>query len=306
MISFSVVITTKNRNALCYRALSSVIMQEVGVREVVVVDDFSDTPFVPLIQFDYGFILKVFRNEFTLGAAASRNLAVKNCTSDYILFLDDDDIFTKDKVKVISNRITGNEDLIYHDFHACYPDFGIVFPVRKEDSKCSKNKCLKKASLYNFIGGMPTLCLKRDFFEKIGGFDESLCALEDWEFNIRCMRFSALICYIDSPLTCCNYFLDRKSVSSALKNNIKAYLSIDKKINSVDGFFNRIRRHSCFFATIGSAMRLRKRIFLSMIFYLASFVVYPNFRCMLLFISSFLPIEVLFIIRKKFYSFTTN
>ncbi len=300
MISFSVVITTKNRNALCYRALTSLISQEGCVSEVIIVDDFSETPFVPPSDFNHGFTFKVIRNEFSLGPAASRNLAVKNCTSDYILFLDDDDMFTKDKVNVLTNKLTGIEDVVYHDFYSCYPDFGILFQVKKKDfEKEDSRRKLSEVSLNNFIGGMPTICVKRKFFEKIGGFDQSLPALEDWEFNIRCIRFNATIIHVDSPLTCCNYFINRKSVSSALINNLKAFILIDKKINNNDGLLNRIRRHSCFFVTIGSAMRLRKRILLSIIFYLTSFIIYPNFRCLLLLFSSFLPLKSYIIFRKK-------
>jgi glycosyltransferase involved in cell wall biosynthesis len=276
-------------------------MQEQSVKEVVVIDDFSDTPFIPPNESDYTFILKLFRNKFSLGTSASRNLAVKNCTSDYILFLDDDDLFTKDKVKVLSDSITGFEDVIYHDFYSCYPDFGIVFPVKKKGyEEIEYSKRLKNVSLYNFVGGMPTICIKRDFFMRVGGFDESLPALEDWEFNIRCIRFNGNIRHIELPLTCCNYFLNRKSVSSALISNFRAYFLIDKKIKNIDSLLNRIRRLSCFFSTIGSAMRLRKKVLFSILFYFASFIFYPNIRCLLLFISSFFPIKLFFNIRKKY------
>ncbi len=303
MTSFSVVITTKNRNSLCYRALHSVINQKKMVREVVIIDDFSDIPFQPNFDLNYGFTLIVLRNETSLGTSASRNLGVKNCTSDYILFLDDDDVFINTKVEVLNEKMTGNEDIIYHDFFSCYPDFGIIVPVKKYTfNNDLDNKLINQASLYNFMGGIPTICVKRIFFHNVGGFDESLSALEDWEFNIRMLRFKPIILHVNIPLTCCNYILNRKSVSSALKNNFRAYYLIEKKIRNIDGLLNRLRRCSCFYSTIGSSMRLRNKVLLSFIFYFISIVVYPNFRCILLFFSSFVSIKLTLKLRKSLFT----
>mgnify|MGYP003290104361 CR=1 FL=1 len=47
-----------------------------------------------------------------------------------------------------------------------------------------QGRILKNLLISNSIGA-PTILMKKSVFEEIGGFDESMRCLEDWEFAIR-------------------------------------------------------------------------------------------------------------------------
>lgn len=101
----SVIIPTYKRSNFLPRAIKSVLDQTYTNFEIVVIDDnnpnseyrkqteklmgeFENNPRIIYIQHDHN-----------KGAAASRNTGIYNCSGQYIAFLDDDDVCTKDRLK---------------------------------------------------------------------------------------------------------------------------------------------------------------------------------------------------------------
>ncbi|MEI6705033.1 MAG: glycosyltransferase family A protein, partial [Deltaproteobacteria bacterium] len=89
----SVVVPSKNRQDLLACTLESVINQTYRRIEIIVVDDGSDTPLAPHLQFFFGNNVQCLRNEVSLGAAAARNRGAIAARGEFIAFLDDDDLW---------------------------------------------------------------------------------------------------------------------------------------------------------------------------------------------------------------------
>ncbi len=83
--------------------LGSLKAQTVYNFEVIIVDDCSLQTVV--IEPNYPFEVKVFRNEINQGAAGSRNVGAQLASQEWLLFLDDDDRFANNKCEVISQYI---------------------------------------------------------------------------------------------------------------------------------------------------------------------------------------------------------
>lgn len=184
----SVAITTFNRRYLLERCLQSVVSQQYPNLEVVVVDDCSsDKTQDFMLDFvkEYEFV-KYIRHESNQGNASSRNSALRECTGDFIAFMDDDDIWIdKDKLR---------DQVAF--FKKQPADVGIVCTsvrLMKENGKSLDKIVELPSEQKGFIlsgNGLiysPTVMTKKEVIRKVGMFDKSLKKGVDSEFYRRCI-----------------------------------------------------------------------------------------------------------------------
>ncbi|MEI4197909.1 glycosyltransferase family 2 protein [Roseovarius sp. E0-M6] len=94
----SVVIPTCNRSDYLREAVQSALAQTVEIREVIVVDDASDSD--PRSQLaDLGDKVKVHRLPERSGANVARNLGIELASGRWVALLDDDDIWVPEKTE---------------------------------------------------------------------------------------------------------------------------------------------------------------------------------------------------------------
>jgi glycosyltransferase involved in cell wall biosynthesis len=93
---FSVVIPTFGRPRYLTEAVDSVLAQTVGDLECIVVDDASPDP----VEVPADPRVRVVRRPANGGSAAARNSGIDAATGDYVTFLDDDDLFTPDRLEL--------------------------------------------------------------------------------------------------------------------------------------------------------------------------------------------------------------
>jgi len=95
----SVVIPTRNRPQLLQRALRSVASQTTKNREVIVVDDASDSPPDEILGLFQLPALIIVRLESRSGACVARNKGLEVSTGQFVAFLDDDDEWLPEKLE---------------------------------------------------------------------------------------------------------------------------------------------------------------------------------------------------------------
>lgn len=196
-MSVSVVIPVRNGKEFIGECLDSVINQDYRALEIIVVDDgSSDFDYQSLRNLDKR--IQVIRLE-GCGVSRARNTAMAHATGDYIAFLDADDIWFPGKVSA---------QVRYFESH---PDVGCVFGKFKrweanEDGKfppaanlsepChALTKCEPERSgwiytrlLTGLLVGMNTAMIRREVFQMLGGFDESMRIGEDYLFWLKVSR----------------------------------------------------------------------------------------------------------------------
>jgi glycosyltransferase involved in cell wall biosynthesis len=91
---FSVIITTHNRPRLLREAVASVLAQTVQDHEVLVVDDGSTPPAIAPNDRR----IRIIRKNDPGGPAAARNAGMRASRGKYLVFLDDDDLFTRNRL----------------------------------------------------------------------------------------------------------------------------------------------------------------------------------------------------------------
>lgn len=190
----SVIITTHNRPLQLEQAFISVCNQTRKPDEIVIIDDASDSQTNHLIQnlMCEGINIKTERSEISKGACYSRNRGAYLAQGDILMFLDDDDTWESEKIASQLNVFTQN------------PDVGLVYSGRLVVSDRNRDKVIYKihpkaqGNLYpeifytNFIGTTSSSAIKKSLFDRVGGFDEQLPALQDYDLWIRLSKITLI------------------------------------------------------------------------------------------------------------------
>tara|TARA_B100001063_G_scaffold124788_1_gene116633 strand:- start:3566 stop:4867 length:1302 start_codon:yes stop_codon:yes gene_type:complete len=118
-VIFSVVIPIYNSEKFLTSTIKSVIQQKNKKTEIILVNDFSiDKSKKICLDFKKKFnFVKLINNKKNFGVGYSRNVAIKNSTGKYIVFLDSDDALCKNALNKLEKFIIKNS----------YPD---LIPVR--------------------------------------------------------------------------------------------------------------------------------------------------------------------------------
>lgn len=120
----SYVVPVFNRTASLREAVASVLQQDSGPFEIIVVDDASTVDTRPSIaDFEQQGLVKYTRLKQNLGPGGAKNHGIKMATGDYIVVLDSDDLIAPGAPKLIRTTISATSaDLIFGN---CLDDNGL-------------------------------------------------------------------------------------------------------------------------------------------------------------------------------------
>lgn len=183
----SIVTPTKNRRALLRETMNSVERQTFTRWEHIIVDDGSDDgtaedvrgcaetdPRVRYLQ----------RTGSVAGANACRNIGMRESRSEYIVFLDSDDLLRPDCLRGRIEVLDRNADLDFAVFRA-----GIFARAVGDRSGLYHNQAhgddllrfLSLECVWQTTGAI----WRHNFLRQIGGFDETLLSMQDLELHAR-------------------------------------------------------------------------------------------------------------------------
>jgi glycosyltransferase involved in cell wall biosynthesis len=104
IVLFSVVITLYNKARFIRRALDSVLMQTWSDYEIIIVDDGSTDEGPDMVARYANPRIKLFRQENS-GVSTARNSGIEAAKGEFIAFLDADDLWKPDYLKIIAMLI---------------------------------------------------------------------------------------------------------------------------------------------------------------------------------------------------------
>ncbi len=164
----SVIVTTKNEENNIENCLQSIKYQTYRSIELIVVDNYSKDKTVELAE-NYTAAVYLKGSE----RSAQRNFGAKVSSGEYLLYLDADMILSLDVVTECAKKCESNKvDALY------IPEriIGEGFWIKVRDFE---------RSFYNGTVIDAVRFVKKDLFEKIGGFDETITGTEDWDLDRR-------------------------------------------------------------------------------------------------------------------------
>ncbi|WP_448546888.1 glycosyltransferase family 2 protein [Thalassotalea fusca] len=238
----SVYMPTKNRLELLKRAIDSVFAQSYPNIDLHIVDDGStDGTYAYLLDLaNENSNVHVYRNEQSLGACASRNIAIKSAKGEFVTGLDDDDLFLPHR---ISSLVEAYDDQFAFCCSSMWWDYG-----KKQRLIDASEKVIKLDEQLSYNEATSQVLVKRQRVLDVGGFDESFVACQDYDLWTRLMLSYGCSYRIANP----SYIINDTGSSERMIGNPKSVQGYQQfyekhhkhmsKANKANQRFMKIRR----------------------------------------------------------------
>lgn len=193
--SVAVAIPTYNRAGVLERALDSVLTQTRQPDEIIIADDGSTDGTAQILAHYRGNTVLRYFYQPNRGVSAARNLAIANTRCDWIAFLDSDDYWLENKLERQFETLPENM-MIAHCDEIWVRDGRRVNPMKKH---CKTGGNIYRRCLPLCRISPSAVIIHRRVFERIGLFDETLPACEDYDLWLRiCAQYP--VHYLDERL----------------------------------------------------------------------------------------------------------
>ena len=182
----SVVIPAYNRENVIEAAISCVLSQTYRNYEILVVDDGSSdsTPRIlkRLTQEDAR--IKYLQHPANLGAQAARNTGIRSSKGRWIAFLDSDDRWSPESLKVrLELALQSRKEVIHSECLVLTTDAEMrLFGTPPLAGRVYKKFLTKPGPTF------PSLLVSKESLVRIGYLDESIPAYQEWDTAIRLAR----------------------------------------------------------------------------------------------------------------------
>lgn len=191
-MKISVVITTFNRPDFLQEALIGVSQQELSAYEIIIIDDCSTKSYDEVFPLVEKLDARYLKQKSGVGANAARNIGIKESSGDIVAFLDDDDIWLPNYLKVIHEEYLGGADAIVSGFKQLGKEEVVV---TNKDLTVTKSSLLRG----NTYCGMSGFSAKRDLLLQ-NSFDKTLNNGQDWDMYVRLFQKGIKFKNIPEPI----------------------------------------------------------------------------------------------------------
>lgn len=185
----SVIMPTQNRLRMLRDALNSVWRQGYPNWEAIVVNDGGEgiAPVLQSLPDDARARIRHIELKTARGPATARNAAIKVAKGDVLAFLDDDDLHASRHLECLVSGLRAS-------------GAGLAYTAAELVKETVRDGTRMETSREPFLPGLrysrPLLLVRnyipintwgvrRECFDAVGAFDESLRYLEDWDFLLR-------------------------------------------------------------------------------------------------------------------------
>jgi len=190
----AVITRTKNRELLLTRAMESVQAQVFKDYVWVVVNDGGRKEGVESIvgrAKAKGVDAMIIHNGCSKGMEAASNIGIRACKSKYIVIHDDDDSWEKNFLEKTVKFLESEDGSLFGGVvtHSMQVEEVLEGDSCRIVNKRPFNSWLKTIYVFDMArsNAFPPISFlfKREIYDTVGGYDESLPVLGDWDFNLR-------------------------------------------------------------------------------------------------------------------------
>jgi glycosyltransferase involved in cell wall biosynthesis len=185
-MKFTVIIPSYNRAKYILEAIASVRNQFFNKTELIIVDDGSSDETQEILQskIQNKEIRYLYQNNS--GPSVARNNGARHAHGEYLIFLDSDDLLLKSRINELFYLLKKEKkkpDLVYSPWITVDTSRNILRTPEKKFSSIELIPSLLVRGLAH-----PGACaFRKDTFWSLGGFNEEIIGVEDWEI---CQRFA--------------------------------------------------------------------------------------------------------------------
>lgn len=240
-----IIMPNYNKGSYIKEAIESVVNQSYKNWKLFIIDDNSnDSSKKEIKKFIKQKNIKISFLKKNKGPSYCRNIGLKRSKGKFIAFLDSDDFWLKNKLKLQINF------MIKNNFHFTFTDY---VPILQGKNSIKKLKTTNIENVFNFHKfiknssiNTSTMILEKKFIKNLNFKNVTL--MEDYIFKCELMKKSN-IPFNKYPRASAIYRIIQKSRSSKKILNIYNLWKINKKYNKLKFFDNFI---SLFFISINS------------------------------------------------------
>lgn len=221
-MSVDVIIPIFNQAKYLPMALESCFGQGVLNKNIYVIDDGStDNPKTICSKYKVSYL----RSDSNIGPAAARNLGIKNSNSEFIAFLDADDLMLPGRISFSLKKICLTEGvMVCGNYKFLINRERVTHQFYKNPVDITYEKMLEN----NYVA-CGSVLLRRDVLNDIGLFNEDYNLAEDYDLWLRIAE-KHKIHYIHEPLYLYSRnTIEKKSLTSN-PNNLNKLVENIKKI----------------------------------------------------------------------------
>ena len=163
---------------------------------------------------------KIVVNKNNLGAGFSRNVGIKKSNTKYVAFLDSDDIWAKNKLKIQVDFMEKNKQVFSHSSYFVINSKNKIISIRDAKSVITIDELVKSCDI-----GLSTVIVNLNFIKKNNFYFPKIKTKEDFVLWLRIISKIKFIKGINKKLT--YYRKTNNSLSSnkflSLLNGYKVY-----------------------------------------------------------------------------------
>ena len=187
MPQISVIIPAYNAERTIIETIQSVQQQTFQDFEIIVINDGSKDQTVELVQSIQDERLQIFSYE-NGGLPVARNRGISHATSEFIAFLDADDLWTADKLQLQLTALEQNPKAGVAYSWTCFMDVdeqGKPLSFLPSPRYSFAGNVYEKLLVSDFIHTCSNTLIRQEAIESTGEFEPTLRSCEDWDYWLR-------------------------------------------------------------------------------------------------------------------------
>lgn len=235
IVKYSFIIPHHNCPELLKRCVSSIpIRNDI---QIIIVDDNSDKDKKPDIQHENAYVYYINKGE-SIGAGHARNVGLQKAIGKWVLFVDADDFYSENFLKILDEYSESDNDVVYFNFRLDNSE-----GLRKDEKmnwEIVQERIIQKDTDYvrfRFHVPWDKMISLRFLKERNICFEEVVIG-NDIQFSLLTGYFANKYKILEDRLY--NYYINDKSLSFGFRNIEKLMCLVEGwyKVNAFNKFIN--------------------------------------------------------------------
>ncbi|HEY9673425.1 MAG TPA: glycosyltransferase [Waterburya sp.] len=236
----SVIIPVYNGEKSIKETLDSILHQTISDLEILIINDGSQDSTIEIVTSVQDPRIQIFSYP-NAGLAASRNRGIKLASTDYISFIDADDLWTPDKLEAQYKALQENPQAAVAYSWTDYIDDSSQF-LRRGSHITVQGDAQAKLLVMDFLENGSNALIRKQALIDVGGFDELLPAAEDWDIFLK---LAAKYSFVAVPSSQILYRISANSMSANVVRQEAACLKVlDRAFTQAPESLQCLKRHS--------------------------------------------------------------